>query len=115
MRCIFCFIPSMAVVLALVEMATLATTLLLNLFVTLAIVGYMLAVRRRRHVYSSTTHRAMATTALLAVSAAAYTLLGGVLVLYGFRALGAAAPIATLWQIPALRMPLLILLPTSAC
>jgi hypothetical protein len=114
MRCIFCFIPSMAAALAMVEMATLATTLALNLFSTLAIAGYMLAVRRRRHVYLSTTHRPMAITALLAVSAAAYTFLGDISALYEFGALGAAAPIAALWQILAVRMPLLTLPPLSA-
>jgi hypothetical protein len=114
MCCIFYFIPSMAAVLALVEMARLVTTLALNFFATLAIANNLLGVRRRRHVYSSTTHRAMSTTAPLAVSAAAYTFLGGISAFYEFRALGAATPIAALWQIFAVRMPPFTLLPTSA-
>jgi hypothetical protein len=104
MRSIFSVIPSMAMVMMMVDLAMLATTLALNLFATLAIAGCMLAVRRRKHVYGGSTHRAMATTALLAGSAAVYTILGAVSALYQFQALGAAAPIAALWQILAVRM-----------
>jgi hypothetical protein len=94
----------MAMVLEMVEMGMLGTTLALNLSATLVIAGCLVAVRRRMHVHGAAAHRTMVTTALLAGSTAVYTLLGGISALYAFRAMGAAAPIAALWQIYAVRM-----------